>query len=68
MARKYICDNCGKEYPSLYDSNLKPFGGATLFSIIIIPTQQMGATNISVAEICPDCREKLLKIIEEGWQ
>lgn len=62
--RKYICDNCGKVFASLYSEN-----GETRVlhevSVASIGFEREGKYYSKIAEVCLICREKLEKMIKE---
>ncbi len=57
MARKYICDNCGKETEHADDMRQ-----------LQTVTVEFPFEAEDVCELCQECMEKLGKIIEEGFQ
>jgi uncharacterized protein YlaI len=59
MARKYLCDNCGKKIQAEVDLAVVRF-------CYFEDGEDYG--NYDVAELCEGCKDKLEKIIKEGFQ
>jgi len=72
--RKYLCDNCGKEFDSLtawkedeFGYTVGDFPHENLWKIYIGCASDKKPYPVAFKEVCTECREKLEKFIKEGF-
>jgi len=70
MSRKYVCDNCGKEFAgkSYYDEDKREYISA-LWALGFSRIEQERDKNrywAQIGEYCEDCRKKIEARIKEG--
>lgn len=58
MSRKFYCDNCGKEIQAEIDMALVRF-------CYFEDGEEQGTHDVS--ELCQECKDKLEKIIKDGF-
>lgn len=66
MTRKYICDNCGKEFQyetAVCHVEFRTYNDGELFDYIVASN-----SDGDPADFCEECRNKIMKYLKEGFQ
>jgi hypothetical protein len=69
MARKYICDNCGKKFDSEWhwSSPTNGYEVSNLYVLVFYPlTTFLHPNSFKFGEYCADCKVKIEARIKEG--
>ncbi|MEM2999581.1 MAG: hypothetical protein QXX34_03535 [Candidatus Bathyarchaeia archaeon] len=66
MTRKYICDNCGKEFQyetAVCNIEFRTYNNGELYDCLVASNSEG-----EPADYCKECQEKIRKYLAEGFQ
>ena len=66
MVRKYICDNCGKTFDSLYGGEYGDTRNLVQIAWAGVGFDSEKYYYSPIVEVCRECKEKIVARIKEG--